>query len=212
MQGPALIETEIKTLWRISRRIEPSVSKGKLLPPVLFFTDPERVFDPERALRSLPRGAGIVFRHFGAPARLAQGRRLAMLARRRGIRFFVGADVALAIVLRSDGVHLTQRQAARAGMVRILRRRFLVTAAAHHLPAIRAASRGGVDALVVSPVFPSRSRSAGHPIGVRRLAALTRRTDRPVYALGGVNQRNVRLLLGSGVAGVAAVDALTPRT
>ncbi|MGH7010749.1 MAG: thiamine phosphate synthase, partial [Caulobacteraceae bacterium] len=72
-----MIETEIKTLWRISRRIEPSVSKGKLLPPVLFFTDPERVFDPERALRSLPRGAGIVFRHFGAPARLAQGRRLA---------------------------------------------------------------------------------------------------------------------------------------
>ncbi|MGH7017253.1 MAG: thiamine phosphate synthase [Caulobacteraceae bacterium] len=168
--------------------------------------------DPERALRSLPRGAGIVFRHFGALGRLAQGRRLAALARTRGIRFFVGADAALAIVLRADGVHLTQRQAARTGMVQLLRRRFPVTASAHDLPAIRVASRGGVDALVVSPVFPSRSRSAGHPIGVRRLAALTRRTDKPVYALGGVNRRNVRLLLRSGAAGVAAVEALTPRT
>ena len=104
----------------------------------------------------------------------------------------VGMDARLAARLGADGVHLPERLAGRAGSIRALRQRFLVTGAAHSLPAALRARRAGVDALVVSPVFPSRSPSAGRAIGPRAFAGLARAIRTPSYALGGVNALTAR--------------------
>src|SRR5579859_3871743 len=200
--------TDLDVLWRAARKLRGRRRSRKTLPPLLFFTDPVRTPYPENVLARLPRGSGIVFRAFGAADALEKARRLARLARRRGVAFFVGADVVLAIAARADGVHLPERLAGRPGDNQRLRRRFIVTAAAHGLPAARLARRAGVDAIVLSPVFPSASPSAGRPLGVRRLAALVRAAGAPCYALGGVNGRTARALWGSGAVGVAAVGAL----
>ena len=178
------------------------------LPPLLFFTDPGRTPNPEPIVARLPRGAGVVYRTFGAPDALARGRRIATLARRRGVIFLVGADVALAVALRADGLHLPQRMSGRAGLIRRLGHRFLITAAAHDLASARRARRAGVRAVVISPVFPSASPSAGRPLGIRRFATLVRGADLPVYALGGVNPRTAARLIGTRASGIAAVDAL----
>jgi thiamine-phosphate pyrophosphorylase len=69
----------------------------------------------------------------------------------------------------------------------------------------------GVEAVVISPVFPSRSPSAGAPIGALRFRILVRTARLPVYALGGVNPRTARALKGCGAAGLAAVEALDAR-
>ncbi len=176
---------------------------------MLFFTDPKRTPDPERSLTALPRGSGIVFRAFGAPDALILGRRLARLARRRGVVFLVGADVALAVALRADGIHLPERALNRPGFNRQLLRRFVLTAAAHGLPAVRLARLSGVDAIVVSPVFPSASPSAGRALGTMKFAELTRVAGIPVYGLGGINAVSARRLLLSGAKGIAAVEALS---
>lgn len=156
----------------------------------------------------LPRGSGVVFRAFGAADAVVQGRRLANLARHRGLMFFVGADVGLAVALKAHGVHLPERLTGRAGVHRALRRRFWLTAAAHSLPAMLKAQRAGVDALVVSPVFASRSPSAGRPLGVLAFARLVRHAASPVYALGGINAGSARRLVMSGASGLAAIGGL----
>jgi thiamine-phosphate pyrophosphorylase len=178
------------------------------LPPLFLFTDPGRTPDPAAAAARLPHGAGVVYRAFGAADALVEGARLASVCRRRGLVLLVGADPALAARLGAAGVHLPQRLAGRAGTIRALRQRYLVTAAAHGRASALIARRAGVEALVVSPVFPSRSPSAGRPLGARALASLIREVKIPVYALGGVNARSVRALSRTGAIGVAAVEAL----
>jgi thiamine-phosphate pyrophosphorylase len=195
-------------LWRAARRLGGRRGDAKSLPPLLFFTDPDRTPDPGRIVRRLPRGAGVVFRAFGAKAALGQGKALRAIAQRRGVLFLVGADAVLAARLRADGVHLPERLADRAGAIAALRRRFLVTAAAHGLPAALRARRAGVAAIVVSPVFPSRSPSAGRPLGPRAFATLVRAARAPAYALGGVDARTARRLHLSGAAGLAAIEGL----
>jgi thiamine-phosphate pyrophosphorylase len=150
----------------------------------------------------------MVYRAFGAVEAITIGRRLVRLARRRGVKFFVGADSALAVAVGADGVHLPERLAHRPGVNRRLGRRFVVTAAAHGLPAILRANRSAIDAIVLSPVFPSASPSAGRPLGPRRFAVLARAAGAPVYALGGVDAVTARRLRRSGAIGVAAVSAL----
>ncbi|MGA0603676.1 thiamine phosphate synthase [Caulobacter sp. KR2-114] len=198
----------LSDLWRAALRLDRRRGGRKQPPPLLFFTDPARTPDPEAVLRRLPRGAGVVFRAFGAPDALAQGRRLRAIARNRGLVFLVGADARLARALRADGVHLPERLAHTAQRLRRGRPGWRITAAAHDLPALLRARRGGVDAAVISPAFPSRSPSAGKPLGPTRLAALARAAGLPAYALGGVNGRTARRLAMSGVIGVAAVEAV----
>lgn len=204
--------TDLDVLWRAARKLRRVRTRGKTLPPLLFFTDPIRTPLPEEVVARLPRGAGVVYRAFGDADAVQKARRLATLARLRGVRLFVGADIALALAARADGVHLPERLAHRAGWNRRLRRRFILTAAAHGLTAVRRARRAGVDAVVISPVFPSASPSAGRPLGLRRFSILARASGTPSYALGGVNARTVAGLAGSGAAGIAAVEALTLAT
>lgn len=201
----------VSALWRVARTLRSPRRRGKSPPTMLFFTDPDRTPHPETIIGRLPAGAAVVFRAFGRADVEARGEALARLARRRGVRFVVGADAGLARRLKADGVHLPQRAAHRAGEIRALRSRFWVTAAAHDLPAALKAARAGVDAIILSPVFPSASPSAGRAIGPRRLAGLVRAAGAPAYALGGVNAATVRALRRTGVAGMAAIEGFSPR-
>jgi thiamine-phosphate pyrophosphorylase len=199
----------LDALWKASRSLSQRAIRRKALPPMLFFSDPARTPRPELTLARLPRGSGFVFRAFGAADALAVGRRLARLARKRGVVFLVGAEAGLAVALRADGIHFPERLAHRKGAVGRLSPRFIVTAAAHGLVAARRARLSGVDAIVVSPVFQSTSPSAGAPIGPLRFAALVGAAGCPVYALGGVNEVSARGLMRSGAVGLASVSALS---
>ncbi|HLZ74238.1 thiamine phosphate synthase [Phenylobacterium sp.] len=185
----------------------------KALPALLFFTDPERTPNPEAIAATLPRGAGVVFRAFGAADAAERGARLRAVARTRGLILLVGQDAALAARIGADGVHLPERLAHRARRLKAAHPRWLVTAAAHSTLAARRGLAAGADAVVASAVFASRSASAGRPIGAVRLALLVRRVKGPVYGLGGVGNKKARLLKDTGLVGLAAVEGLAnPRT
>jgi thiamine-phosphate pyrophosphorylase len=172
------------------------------------FTDPQRTPDPMALAARLPPGAALVYRAFGAPDAEAVGRRLLALVRARRGRLLIGLDAGLAARLGADGVHLPERAAGRARALKTARPAWIVTAAAHSPRAARQARAAGVDAVVVSAVFSSRSASAGAPLGPLGLARIVRIAGVPVYALGGVNDRTAACLRDIRLAGLAAVDGV----
>jgi thiamine-phosphate pyrophosphorylase len=67
----------------------------------------------------------------------------------------------------------------------------------------------GLDALVLSPVFPAGGASAVKPaLGVAEFGRWIQDVDLPVYALGGIRPDNVASLTGSGACGLAGVEAI----
>jgi thiamine-phosphate pyrophosphorylase len=199
----------LKTAARLGRpaRRGKRRSAGKpLLPSLWFVTDPERTPDPEAIVANLPRGAGVIYRGFGAPDAPAIAARLRRLTARRGIILLIGADAALAAAVGADGVHLPERLMDQAPRLRHARPQWLITAAAHGPRAVSKGGGLGLDGLLVSVIFPSRSPSAGKAMGVTRLAALARGSKVPVIALGGVNDKTAPRLIGAGVRGLAAVE------
>jgi thiamine-phosphate pyrophosphorylase len=195
-----------RTLSRNAPGFKPGVGRTRRLPALILVTDPDRTPDPVALAERLPRGAGVIFRGFGRKGAGKTARRLAVVARRRGLVLLIGAD---AVRVAGAGVHLPERMAHRAGALKRARPGLVVTAAAHSLPALIRARRAGADAALLSTVFESRSPSAGRPLGPVRFAALVRRAGLPVYALGGVKIKNAPRLKGSGAAGLAMVEGLT---
>ena len=173
------------------------------LPALYFFTDPDRTPDPIETVKRLPRGAAVVYRHFGASDRVATARTLAQACRSRGLTLLIAADPALADRVGADGVHWPERllPARRDGAARI------VTAAAHSSAGVGRAAAFGADACILAPVFPTQSKSGRPPLGVFRASQIARAASVPVIALGGVNERTAQRLAARGFAGFAAVDA-----
>ena len=180
---------------------------AQTLPPLLILTDPYRTPDPAALAERLPSGVGLVYRAFGAADALAVARTLAATARRRGLVLLVGADAELAAACGAGGVHLPERLLAAAPRLRARHPLWLLTGAAHGARGLARARAARLDAALLSAVFPSRSPSAGAPLGPLRFARLTREARLPVYALGGVTAASAPRLRGTGAAGAAAVGA-----
>jgi thiamine-phosphate pyrophosphorylase len=200
-------------LVRIGRRLGRSPHGRKAPANLVLVTDPGRMPDPLAAAARLPRGAAVIYRHFGAPDAHKTAVDLANLARARGLILLIGEDERLAAAVRAQGLHLPERAIVRLARIRARRPRWIITAAVHTAAALRRAEAAGADAVLLSPVFPSRSASAGEPLGVAGFRRLAGGTHLPVIALGGINARTATRLLRSGAAGLAAVEGWDePRT
>ncbi len=176
------------------------------LPGLILMTDERRLPDPLAAVARLPRGAGVIFRHYGDPERAILAARLARLCRARGLVLLVAGDAALAARVGAAGLHLAQAQGSRIRHFRRSRPRWLVTVAAHSQAAL---TRGRqADAVLLSPVFATLSHPGARALGALRFARLAGRSTTPVYALGGIDEQTLRRLQGCRLAGVAAIGGL----
>jgi thiamine-phosphate pyrophosphorylase len=202
-------------LWRLARqrnaalgikRDLPSLPGPPSLPGLWMMTDPARAPDPLAAAGRLPRGAGVILRHYGAPERRALARRLAHLCRQRGLVLLIAGDWRLALAVGAQGVHLPEGLTGMGGVRR--RPGWIVTSAAHSRGALVAATRAGVDAVLLSPAFTTASHPGARALGTVRFCALSRATGVPVYALGGITAATARRLAGARLIGFAAIGAL----
>ena len=159
------------------------------LPRLWLMTDERQREGLWAALERLPKGSGVVFRHYGlVPAerrklfervrRVAKRRRLLLLACGKG--------------LRGDGVH-----GARGGGLR--------SASAHSLRELKAAERSGAKLVFLSPAFPTRSHPGTRALGPVRFGLIAGQARVPVIALGGVDERKARRL--PHIYGWAGIDA-----
>ncbi|HLT77291.1 MAG TPA: thiamine phosphate synthase [Ferrovibrio sp.] len=190
----------------------PAATKPKL-PHRWLVTDAARLPDPLPAAARLSRGEGVLFRHYEWPRaeREALAQELAALCRRRGLRLLVAGDPGLALRCGADGLHLPEAMLVRAAGIAARHPRWLVTAAAHGEAAIVRAARGGVDAVLISPVFPTGSHPGAVGLGVLRfaqLAAAARRRGLGVYALGGITRQTAQRLVRIPKNGTAAIAGM----
>ena len=197
-------EGAAQVLWRIAQALAPPGP----LPPLFFVTDPARTPDPCALAAGLPHGCGVIYRAFGASDAWETACRLGEIARARGLVLLIGLDAELAEVSGAHGVHLPERALGDATAVRRDRPDWVFTGAAHDAEGLAAGKAAGLDAMLLSPVFPSHSPSAGEALGPKRFSDLAKGAGLPVYALGGVNAETAPSLVGSGAAGIAAVEGL----
>jgi thiamine-phosphate pyrophosphorylase len=165
------------------------------LPRLWLMTDERQGDGLWDALRRLPRGAGIVFRHYGLPP----GERRLLFAKVRRIAR------KKALVLLSAGGRLPSADGVHGGRGR----GGLRSASAHSLVELKAAERGGANLVFLSPVVPTRSHPGAPSLGRVRFGRIAREARIPVIALGGVNPRNGAQLAALGAYGWAGIDAWT---
>lgn len=177
---------------------------GNTLPTLWLISDARNDAVLERAIKRLPRGAGLVFRHYHLePAgRRARFDRLAKRIRARGGVIVLAGDARIARRWRADGYYGAPVGCASHGLIRLL--------TVHDLRELARANVSASDwaAALISPVFATRTHPGGKSLGVAKFATLARLSKLPVLALGGMTRARARQI-GAVINGWAAIDGLS---
>ena len=163
------------------------------LPALWLVTDARTDAVLDRAIARLPRGSGVIFRHWHLPpgARAARLEKVRRLCRRHGH--------VLELAGKGYGPPTPHRR----------------LATAHDLREIGRANRFGARttgaAILLSPVYPTATHPGAKTLGRVKFLGLAKRARVPVIALGGMTARRFRslpILRSSKVHGWAAIDGL----
>ncbi len=174
------------------------------LPRIWLISDARNDAQLERSIARLPRGSGLVFRHYHLPPQERRARfdRLAKLIRRHGGVIVLAGDARMARRWRADGSYGAPDSGAANGLIRLLTVHDMRELARAH------ASKANLAAALISPVFATRTHPGGTTLGVARFASLVRLSRLPVVALGGMTRQR-SLQIAAITTGWAAIDGLS---
>ena len=168
------------------------------LPSLWLMTDEKMGEALLPSVSALPKGSGVVFRHYGAANRRALFIKVQRIARRRRLLLVLAGSGKEWIGWKANGVH--NRSAHKSGQLR--------TAPVHTIPERIAAERAGASLLFVSSVFPTSSHKDARPLGFSGFGRIVRDAKCPVIALGGMTAKRARALRPFRIYGWAAIDGL----
>jgi thiamine-phosphate pyrophosphorylase len=170
------------------------------LPKVWLISDARIDASLEAAIDRLPRGSGFVFRHYHLPPADRRERflQLAAHARRRGHRVVLAGAVAQARRWGAEGAYGPPARLSRGAPLL----RFMTV---HSLREIGRANRLRAEAVLLSPVFATRTHPSARWLGPARFRLLAAWSRVPVIALGGMNAGRARAI---GATHWAAIESL----
>ncbi len=162
----------------------------------------------EQALKGGVTFVQLREKHLDEGAFRAEALEIQRLCREYRVPFVINDDVALALAVDADGVHVGQNDM-EAGDVRALLGpdKILGVSAQTVEQAVLAEARGA-DYLGVGAVFPTGSKDDAEDVSLATLKAICGAVSIPVIAIGGIGARNVEKLAGSGIVGVAVISAI----
>lgn len=163
------------------------MARLKPLPAVWIVSDARNDAAIARALKRLPRGSGLIFRHYHLPpdARRIRFREISRIAHAHGHIVALAGDARTARRWGADAAYgAPETLAWGPAMVR------LVTA--HSLRELARTKRA--DAVLLSPVYATRSHPGAPTLGPLRFRTIAARCPVPVIALGGMDKQAARRL------------------
>ena len=118
------------------------------------------------------------------------------------------ARAILPLEAQADGVHVGQDDAACADARDLLGPDKIVGVSVQTVGQALAAQAAGADYLGVGALFGTPTKPDATLVSLDELRAVCQAVDVPVVAIGGLNERTVPALAGTGVDGAAVVSAL----
>jgi len=137
------------------------------------------------------------------------GERLLSLTRKPGAALIVNDRLDVAMALGADGVNLTRKSLRPKEARALVGSKMLLGISCHGLADVQEAVEGGVDFVVLGPIYATPSKTPyGPPLTPAVLPQARAICRVPILAIGGVNTTRVPEVIHAGADGAAVISAV----
>jgi thiamine-phosphate pyrophosphorylase len=137
---------------------------------------------------------------------LAEAIEIKALCEKYGVPLFINDNVDVAIKCGADGVHVGQEDMAAAKVREKVGDGMMIGVSAHSVEEAVKAVESGANCLGVGAMFATSTKEVKGLLSKQVLSDICAAVDVPVVAIGGIGERNISELAGTGIAGVAIVS------
>ena len=131
--------------------------------------------------------------------------------RAAGAKLIINDRVDVALTADADGVHLGQEDLTVAEAREILGPDKIIGISTHSQDQFLAALDTSADYIAIGPIYPTTTKENPSPVvGLDLLRDAKSIADRPLVAIGGINQARAKEVLAAGADSLAVISALYP--
>lgn len=130
------------------------------------------------------------------------------LCGRYRVPLIINDNVEVALACQADGIHVGQTDLPVQQVRALVGQAMVIGVSVHTVDQARKAETDGADYLGVGAVFSTSTKADATLVPFETLQEICKATTLPVVAIGGISAKNLPLLRGSGIQGVALVSAI----
>ncbi len=178
----------------------------KNLPAMFFFTDRKRVADIFSVIQKLPKNTAVIIREYdlSTQERLEFSQKIIRISKPQQLKIFVGKDLYLAKKIKADGVHFSDfTKNIKSWQIP---KNMLISYSCHSIKSVTQAKNIKANLVFYSPIFKSDSHPNQKPSGIYTLRKFAKQNPIATYALGGINQKNIKSLNNTNISGIGGIS------
>ena len=124
------------------------------------------------------------------------------LCKKKGNKFILANNIKLAITLDLDGVYIPSFNKDKKHLSYSYKKDFIILGSAHNIKEMRTKELQGVDTIFLSSLFKKNKNF----LGIKKFKLFSLLTKKKIIALGGISQKNLKLLNLVNCSGFAGIS------
>ena len=158
----------------------------------------------KKKILNLRKNSNVIFRNYQKKLDLRTVINFNKVCKKNKLKLYLSNNIKLALQANLSGVYIPSfNKSLNLNNFRNNRKNFTILGSAHNILELKFKERQGVDFIFLSPLFLTKNYQ--NSLGVIRFNLISRKTKKPIIALGGLRKNNlnkIKLINAAGLSGI----------
>jgi len=146
---------------------------------------------------------GVIYRNYNSANREAELIKIALACKKKRYQLFVSNNIKLALKVRANGIYIPSFNKDKK-FLNFEKKNFTIIGSAHNQKEIHEKISQKCTAIFLSPIFPVKKSKSN--LGIHKFNSLSRANKIHMFALGGINEKNLpklKMIKTKGFGGIS---------
>ena len=148
------------------------------------------------------KGTTIIYRNYDQKVDEKLIIKIKNYCKKKGNKFLLSNNIKLAVKLNLDGAYIPSFNNDKKHLSYSLKKNFIILGSAHNIHEIKTKESQNINKILLSSIFKKNNNF----LGVYRFKLLSLLTKKPVIALGGISNHNLKKLSHTNCIGFAGIS------
>ncbi len=155
-------------------------------------------------MKGIKKEIAVIYRNYEQKPNISELKDFKKFCKKKKIKFLISNYLDIAIKHDLDGFYIPSFNKKKILRIKNFRKDFIIVGSAHNFKEIKIKEKQGVNLIFLSPIFKTKKKD--NFLDIIKFNNLSNFTKKPIIALGGLNNKNIKKLKMTNIFGIAGIS------